>query len=472
MMNRCLFIPCINLFLFFCLYAEDIPLEKLELSSYTRFWKDGTGWKPLFNRNFYGNPIRIGGKTYTRGITGHAAFSMFYNVNGKAEMFRCIIGIDEENRPEDTREGSSSTRFQIFTDRKKVFDRLLFFGEKPLPVEIDLHGKTQLEIRGTYGTAGYHQQRPVFAAPILTTNDSAALKQELQREVMMTKKLHSCEVIYPSVPAWEKIQIQKHAFSDYANAYTMQNEHLCVTVLPEFGGRIVGFSEKGKKNILYANLPSAGKKLCQGETFGDRSGAGHFFRIEPNIGRIPSDPLLKFGKYQISFPCEGVIRMTSPRIHTLYLQYEYELQLNPGKQSLMVINRIRNIAPFPQTAGIWSLTRIPYATCDTFLLSPKDTNTELATSGAAILDENERGLLVTGIKPKFSISYTPAKYTEITALLKNGRNFRIAYQRDPVLPSCQLFCNGIFSEMEAHFFLRELESGEEAEAKELWYISK
>lgn len=470
-MTRCLLIPNINLFLFFCLYAEDIPLEKLEPSSYTRFWKNGTGWKPLFNRNFYGNPIRMGGKTYGRGITGHAAFSMFYNVNGKAGIFRCIIGIEEENHPKDTWEGSSSTRFQVFADRKKVFDHLLFLGEKPFPIEIDLHGKTQLEIRGTYGTAGYHQQRPVFADPVLTANDPAALKKELQKEAAMTKELHSGKVVYPSVPAWEKIQIRKHPFSGYANAYTMRNEHLCVTVLPECGGRIVRFSEKGRENILYASLPEADRKLRPGETFGDRSGAGHFFRIEPNIGRIPADPLLKFGKYQICFPQEGVIRMTSPRIHTLYLQYEYELQLSPGKQSLTVINRIRNIAPFSQTAGIWSLTRIPNAICDTFHLSPKDVKTELSVSGAAFLNENERGLLVSGIQPGFSVSYTPAEDTEITALLKDGRKFRIAYQRDPHLPSSQLFRNKTFSEMEAHFTPRELQRGEMAEAKELWDIS-
>ena len=57
-----------------------------------------TGWdRPRMNKNAYGNPIVIGGQTYTHGVFAHANSTLVYPLDGQYVRMEAEVGIDQSS---------------------------------------------------------------------------------------------------------------------------------------------------------------------------------------------------------------------------------------------------------------------------------------------------------------------------------------------------------------------------------------
>ncbi|HOK10048.1 MAG TPA: NPCBM/NEW2 domain-containing protein [Candidatus Hydrogenedens sp.] len=103
--------------------------------------KQGWGEHPKKNLSCIGNPIKLHGRTYNRGVGTHANAVFYVYLNGTGSKFEATIGVDDET------EGKGSIIARFFGDNKILYTtRILKGGEKPEKVSIDLRGITNFII--------------------------------------------------------------------------------------------------------------------------------------------------------------------------------------------------------------------------------------------------------------------------------------------------------------------------------------
>ena len=61
-----------------------------------------------------GNPLRIAGKTYASGVGVHAVSRIRVKLDGQAEQFHAMVGVDDEKE-------IGSVNFQVLVDGKPVW---------------------------------------------------------------------------------------------------------------------------------------------------------------------------------------------------------------------------------------------------------------------------------------------------------------------------------------------------------------
>ena len=71
--------------------AETVWLDQLNLGNATQGWGD-----PHKNKSVEGNPLTIGGQTFSRGFGTHAASTLKVDLAGHAEKFSASVGVDDE----------------------------------------------------------------------------------------------------------------------------------------------------------------------------------------------------------------------------------------------------------------------------------------------------------------------------------------------------------------------------------------
>ncbi|MGA2622188.1 MAG: NPCBM/NEW2 domain-containing protein, partial [Thermoguttaceae bacterium] len=86
-----------------------------------------------------GKPLRIGGKTYARGLGTHANSQVHYALDNRYRRFEADAGVDDE------KDGGGTVVFQVLADGRKVFDSGVMRGKQPAKkVLIDLDGVEEL----------------------------------------------------------------------------------------------------------------------------------------------------------------------------------------------------------------------------------------------------------------------------------------------------------------------------------------
>lgn len=93
--------------------AEKVYLDELPIDGMFA----GFG-SPKKNKSVDGNPIRIGKRTFERGVGTHAESYVCYNVGGKALSFDADVGIDAEVFPGG--ESFASIKFKVLADGREV----------------------------------------------------------------------------------------------------------------------------------------------------------------------------------------------------------------------------------------------------------------------------------------------------------------------------------------------------------------
>ena len=92
-------------------YVSDLTPSRVE-----RHTLLGTSWPVTHDRNVTGGPIRLGGKTYAKGLGVHAYTSLSYELGGGFERFSAVVGVDDSVAP------NGSVVFRVKLDGKAIFD--------------------------------------------------------------------------------------------------------------------------------------------------------------------------------------------------------------------------------------------------------------------------------------------------------------------------------------------------------------
>ncbi|MGQ9505436.1 MAG: NPCBM/NEW2 domain-containing protein [Thermogutta sp.] len=120
-----------------CLGGEEfkiIPLSELDLSQMSQGWG-----RPVPKKNVVKQTMRIAGKEYAEGVGTHAVSVLHLVLDGQVVRFTAEVGIDESAGKK------GSVRFQIYADKRVVFDSgIMHGGEKAMTVDVNLEGVQEL----------------------------------------------------------------------------------------------------------------------------------------------------------------------------------------------------------------------------------------------------------------------------------------------------------------------------------------
>lgn len=142
-------------------------LDKLDLSVATQ----GNG-KPGINTSVDGKKLTIAGEIFDRGFGTHAESSLLIKLNGKAQKFSALVGLDDEMKGHEP-----AVEFEIYGDNKKLWSSgIMHLGDKAKPVSVSLKGIKQLELVVTDGGNGPYYDHADWVNAKFETNGIATLE--------------------------------------------------------------------------------------------------------------------------------------------------------------------------------------------------------------------------------------------------------------------------------------------------------
>lgn len=113
-------------------------------------------WTWKRDRNVLGGPLKIGRRTYRKGLGVHSRSSLEFALDEDDLVFRAEVGIDVIGRPVDDNEQVGSVRFVVLVDGEEAW-RSGDHGwqDPPRPVEVPLQGNNTLTLIVEMGL-GHH----------------------------------------------------------------------------------------------------------------------------------------------------------------------------------------------------------------------------------------------------------------------------------------------------------------------------
>ncbi|MCZ6602614.1 MAG: NPCBM/NEW2 domain-containing protein [Planctomycetota bacterium] len=105
-----------------------------------------TVWPYQKDRSLDGNPIRLGGEVYEKGLGVHSRCLLTYELDGNFESFSAVIGIDDETKD------LGHVIFRVRADGEVIFESGGIRGvDKPKRIQLDLKGKQRLVLEVDFG---------------------------------------------------------------------------------------------------------------------------------------------------------------------------------------------------------------------------------------------------------------------------------------------------------------------------------
>ena len=102
-------------------------------------------YMPRRDQAFDGEPLRLAGQTYTRGMAIRSRTELVYRLPGNYRRFVALAGIDDRMRPQ------GHVQLQVYADDRLLLDREIAGNEEPLPIDLDLTGATRLRLVVDFG---------------------------------------------------------------------------------------------------------------------------------------------------------------------------------------------------------------------------------------------------------------------------------------------------------------------------------
>jgi len=117
--------------------SRTVWLDQLDLAQIRQGWG-----KPVANHSVVSMPLRLNGTTYERGVGSHAPGGFHVMLDGNAERFQAVVGIDDETI------GRGSATVKIYTDKGGlVFDSgVLKPNQAPQQIDVDIRGVNRLVV--------------------------------------------------------------------------------------------------------------------------------------------------------------------------------------------------------------------------------------------------------------------------------------------------------------------------------------
>ena len=130
-------------------YLDDLTPIAADWTPYLGGEKSSLARRSLFGprtgRNTAGEPIRLGGKEFSRGISLHSRAELAYRLPQGFKRFRATAGIDDRARPH------GHVRLTLRGDGRVLLDTALSGTDPPLAVDVDISGSRTLTILVDYG---------------------------------------------------------------------------------------------------------------------------------------------------------------------------------------------------------------------------------------------------------------------------------------------------------------------------------
>lgn len=467
-------IPLALFALLSALSGAELGLETVPWTEAGYFGSHEGNKLPQINRNLQGNPLSIGGVRFKRGLAGHTPFTVFYSLGGMARSVSGFVGLDDEDHPRDRKgeELDTTVRFVILVDRKEVFRHTAKLGDKPFPFRVDLRGKQQLELRGEYGKH-FLKQRVVFAHLVIEVEDAARFLAFAAGERERIARSAQTGRRYPEAPSWKKNSIQKIQYERFRNAYEIRRGSLHLVLLPELGGRLISFG-RGEKTLLEGNRKHDPSQIMIWGRSGDFAG-GFFLRPSPKRYFQPC-PILMHGEYSIQFPADGEVVMESQNSPLFFLRYWYHFRIL-DEDRIEVTAKIINTAPFPQSYGIWSITRIRNGVMQRVSFHGEMEISKRYFSETQLLPflKNGRTLELKADLYRKMKSYlewkVPTSSPSLSAKLSDGEIFTQKFEVPGNRGLLHFYTSRMFSELEIHTREEEVSPGGCVTLKGLWTLT-
>jgi hypothetical protein len=135
---------------------SSLPLDQVQV-----------GWgKPLANQSIDGNPLKVGGKVYDKGLGLHPPGWLALQLDGQATKFRCLAALDDETGGK----GTVELKFYGSNWRLLQASGILRGGQPAVPIEIDLTGQKSLVIEITVGGDNYTLDHIDLLDPVIVHN--------------------------------------------------------------------------------------------------------------------------------------------------------------------------------------------------------------------------------------------------------------------------------------------------------------
>lgn len=176
-----IYIVCIVFFYAWNSFCQENTtyLDELDLKNIRQGWGEG----PKKNLSCVGNPIKLQGTTYNRGVGTHANVVFYIQLNGSASKFEATVGIDDET------EGKGSVIARFFGDNKLLYaTHTLKGGEEPEKVYIDLQGISTftISINDAYDDISYDHVDIAEAFFIMTNGKPELITRPKEDPYLLT----------------------------------------------------------------------------------------------------------------------------------------------------------------------------------------------------------------------------------------------------------------------------------------------
>ncbi|QJE94356.1 NPCBM/NEW2 domain-containing protein [Luteolibacter luteus] len=139
--------------------AEDLAVDSLPLRTLSSGWG-----KPQPGKSISGGTLKVAGKTYDRGIGTHAPSSLLLSLDGKADKFEAMVGIDDYAAAD-----RASVEFKLIGDGKELWASGILKGGRPaVKCEADLSGVRSLQLVVTDGGNGTDSDHANWLTPVIS----------------------------------------------------------------------------------------------------------------------------------------------------------------------------------------------------------------------------------------------------------------------------------------------------------------
>jgi hypothetical protein len=130
-------------------YLSDLKAESATYTPYFGMEKELPArlqfFRPRQDRTLESKPLRLGGKTFPKGLAMHSRTEMTYVLPGKFSKLEAVAGIDDEFRPR------GNVRLVLRGDNKVLLETTLTGADAPKPVAVDLTGVRRLTVLVDFG---------------------------------------------------------------------------------------------------------------------------------------------------------------------------------------------------------------------------------------------------------------------------------------------------------------------------------
>jgi len=104
------------------------------------------------DRGVWGGPLRVGGRTYARGLAIHSKTVLRYRLGGDYRRFTAVLGMDPEVKFDATHpESRREARVEVRGDGRLLFGEDVKAGEAPRNLDLPIDGVGDLEILVDFG---------------------------------------------------------------------------------------------------------------------------------------------------------------------------------------------------------------------------------------------------------------------------------------------------------------------------------